>query len=89
MLENVKLTPISGTFINMIIPDTGITNAGIVEWEQDFQMLKYLGFDKIFVIRTEFEQNGRHLSAEDPAQRRGKRTSAFWIWFSVWRTSMI
>ena len=66
MLENVKLTPISGTFINMIVPDTGITNAGLVEWEQDFQMLKYLGFDKIFIIRTEFEQNGKHLSAEDP-----------------------
>lgn len=66
MLENVKLTPISGTFINMIIPDTGITNAGLAEWEQDFQMLKYLGIDKIFVIRTEFEQNGKHLSAEDP-----------------------
>lgn len=66
MLENVKLIPISGTFINMIIPDTGITNAGLAEWEKDFQMLKYLGIDKIFVIRTEFEQNGRHLSAEDP-----------------------
>lgn len=66
MIENVKLTPISGTFINMIVPDTGITNAGLVEWEQDFQMLKYLGFDKIFIIRTEFEQNGKHLSAEDP-----------------------
>ena len=66
MLENTKLTPISGTFINMIIPDTGITNAGLAEWEQDFQMLQYLGIDKIFVIRTEFEQYGRHLSAEDP-----------------------
>jgi hypothetical protein len=66
MLDNIKLTPISGTFINMIVPDTGITNAGLNEWEQDFKMLKYLGFDKIFIIRTEFEQNGKHLSAEDP-----------------------
>ena len=66
MLENVQLKPITGTFVNMVIPNTGITNSGIVEWEQDFQMLKYLGFDKIFIIRTEFEQNGKHLSAEDP-----------------------
>ena len=66
MLENVKLTPITGTFVNMLIHNTGITNAGLAEWEQDFKMLKYLGFDKIFVIRTEFEQLGKHMSAEDP-----------------------
>lgn len=66
MLENIKLKPITGTFINMLIPDTGISNAGKKEWEQDFRMIKAMGMDSIFVIRTEFEQNGNRLSAEDP-----------------------
>ena len=66
MLENALIKPLSGTFINMIIPDTGITNSGLQEWEQDFRMLKELGMNKLFIIRTEFEQNGVHLSAEDP-----------------------
>ena len=66
MLKNVELKPITGTFINMLVPDTGITNNGLKEWEQDFQMMKYLGMDQLFIIRTEFEQGGVHLSAEDP-----------------------
>ena len=66
MLNNIPLKPITGTFVNMLISDTGIVNAGLKEWEQDFRMMKYLGMNKIFVIRTEFEQNGVYLSAEDP-----------------------
>jgi hypothetical protein len=66
MLKNVELKPITGTFVNMLISDTGIMNSGLREWEQDFQMMKILGIDNIFVIRTECEQNGFHLSAEDP-----------------------
>ena len=37
MLKNVELKPITGTFINMLVPDTGITNNGLKEWEQDFR----------------------------------------------------
>ena len=37
MLKNVELKPISGTFVNMLISDTGIVNAGLKEWEQDFK----------------------------------------------------
>ena len=32
MLENVEIKPITGSFINMLIPDTGITNSGLKEW---------------------------------------------------------
>jgi len=66
MLEDAILKPITGTFINMLISDTGICNAGLNEWEQDFKMLKAIGMDTVFIIRTEFEQNGQRLSAEDP-----------------------
>ncbi len=66
MLNNVKLTPITGTFVNMLISDTGIINAGLREWEQDFRMLQLLGFDSLFVIRTEVERGGVRISAEDP-----------------------
>lgn len=66
MLKNIELKPITGTFVNMLISDTGIMNSGLREWEQDFQMMKILGIDHIFVIRTECEQGGYHLSAEDP-----------------------
>ena len=66
MLKNVEIKPITGTFVNMLISDTGICNAGKKEWEQDFRMLKAIGMDSLFVIRTEVEQNGVHLSAEDP-----------------------
>ena len=66
MLHNVPLKPITGTFVNMLISDTGIVNAGLKEWEQDFQMMKAMGMDQLFVIRTEHERNGVHLSAEDP-----------------------
>ena len=66
MLKNVKLKPITGTFVNMIVSDTGITNTGLKEWEQDFRMMQLLGIDQIFVIRTEEEIHGVHLSAEDP-----------------------
>ena len=66
MLENVTLKPISGTFANMLISDTGIVNAGLKEWEQDFKMMKAIGIDQLFIIRTEIEQDGIHLSAEDP-----------------------
>lgn len=63
---NQNVMPITGTFINMLVPDTGITNNGLKDWEKDFQLLKAIGMDHIFVIRTEFEQNGVTLSAEDP-----------------------
>ncbi len=58
--------PITGTFINMLIPDTGITNNGLEDWEKDFQFLKAIGMDHLFVIRTEFELGGQKMSAEDP-----------------------
>ena len=66
MIERQNIKPITGTFANMMISDTGIANAGRKEWEQDFRMLNILGIDRLFVIRTEFEQNGCRLSAEDP-----------------------
>ena len=66
MLENQNILPITGTFVNMLIPDTGITNNGLKDWEKDFQFLKAIGMDHLFVIRTEFEQGGQKLSAEDP-----------------------
>ncbi|MBO4513860.1 MAG: DUF4434 domain-containing protein [Victivallales bacterium] len=66
MLKNIELKPITGTFVNLLISDTGIINAGLKEWEQDFQMMKVLGMDHLFIIRTECEQNGVCLSAEDP-----------------------
>ena len=66
MLKNAEIKPISGSFVNMLISDTGIVNAGLREWEQDFRMMKAIGMDHLFVIRTEFEQNGLRLSAEDP-----------------------
>ena len=66
MLKGIELKPITGTFMNMMIPDTGISNNGLKEWEQDFKMLKALGMDHLFVIRTEWEQGGNYLSAEDP-----------------------
>ena len=66
MLKNVELKPITGTFVNMLISDTGIVNAGLKEWEQDFKMMKAIGIDQLFIIRTEIEQNGIRLSAEDP-----------------------
>ena len=66
MLKNAQLKPISGTFANMLISDTGIVNAGLKDWENDFKMMKAIGMDHIFIIRTECEQNGIRLSAEDP-----------------------
>ena len=66
MLKNVQIKPITGTFVNMLISDTGIVNAGLKEWEQDFKMMKAIGIDQLFIIRTEIEQDGIHLSAEDP-----------------------
>ena len=66
MLKNVEIKPITGTFVNMLISDTGIVNAGLKEWEQDFKMMKAIGIDQLFIIRTEIEQDGIHLSAEDP-----------------------
>jgi len=66
MLKNATLKPITGTFVNMLISDTGIVNGGLKEWEQDFRMMKAIGMDHLFIIRTECEQNGIHLSAEDP-----------------------
>ena len=66
MLKNAAIKPITGTFVNMLISDTGIVNAGLKEWEQDFRMMKAIGMDQLFIIRTEVEQNGVHMSAEDP-----------------------
>ena len=66
MLKNVEIKPITGTFVNMLISDTGIINAGLKEWEQDFRMMKAIGMDQLFIVRTEVEQNGVRLSAEDP-----------------------
>lgn len=66
MLKNASLKPITGTFVNMLISDTGICNSGKKEWEQDFRMMKAMGMDHLFIIRTECEQDGYRLSAEDP-----------------------
>ncbi len=66
MLKNAEIKPITGTFVNMLISDTGIVNAGLKDWENDFKMMKAIGMDQLFIIRTETEQNGVHLSAEDP-----------------------
>ena len=66
MLKNVNLKPITGTFVNMLISDTGIINAGLKEWEQDFRMMKAIGMDQLFIIRTEVERDGVYISAEDP-----------------------
>lgn len=66
MLKDQILKPITGTFVNMLISDTGITNSGLKEWEQDFRMMKAIGMNHLFVIRTEYEQDGIQLSAEDP-----------------------
>ena len=66
MLKNANLKPITGTFVNMLISDTGICNSGKKEWEQDFRMMKAMGMDQLFIIRTECEQGGYRLSAEDP-----------------------
>ena len=56
MLKGVEIKPITGTFMNMLIPDTGISNNGLIDWEQDFRMMKALGMDYLFVIRTEYEE---------------------------------
>jgi len=66
MIKIDKQKPITGTFVNMLISDTGIVNAGLKEWEQDFRMMKEIGMDQLFIIRTEVEDHGTHLSAEDP-----------------------
>ena len=66
MLENAVIKPITGSFVNMLISDTGIVNGGLKEWEQDFRMMKAIGMDHLFVIRTEVEESGVCLSAEDP-----------------------
>ncbi len=66
MLKNAVLKPITGTFVNMLISDTGIVNGGLKEWEQDFRMMKAIGMDQLFIIRTETEECGVRLSAEDP-----------------------
>ena len=66
MLKNAQLKPITGTFMNMLISDTGIINFGKKEWERNFRFLKAIGMDSLFIIRTETEQNGIRLSAEDP-----------------------
>ena len=66
MLKNAVIKPITGTFVNMMISDTGISNSGLKEWEEDFNMLDALGIDHLFVIRTECERDGFRISAEDP-----------------------
>ena len=66
MLKNANLKPITGTFVNVLISDTGICNSGLKEWEQDFQMMKAMGIDQLFIIRTECEQGGFRISPEDP-----------------------
>ncbi|MBO7089908.1 MAG: DUF4434 domain-containing protein, partial [Lentisphaeria bacterium] len=66
MIKNAQLKPITGSFVNMLITDTGITNSGLKEWEQDFRMMKAIGMDHLFVILTEYEQGGICRSGEDP-----------------------
>ena len=61
-----KIMPITGTFVSPIYNDTGINNWGLKEWEQDFRMMQAIGIDTVIVLRTEWEQNGRHFSALDP-----------------------
>ena len=47
MLKNAEIKPITGSFVNMLISDTGIVNAGLKEWEQDFRMMKAIGMDHL------------------------------------------
>ena len=49
MLENQNILPITGTFVNMLIPDTGITNNGLKDWEKDFQFLKAIGMELLLL----------------------------------------
>ena len=71
MIKNAQLKPITGSFVNMLITDTGITNSGLKEWEQDFRMMKAIGMDHLFVILTEYEQGGICRSGEDPRSTTG------------------
>jgi len=66
MINDLKLTPITGTFINLLLGDTGINNYGLEEWEIDFQLMKAIGIDTVIVLRGETAGDGRHLSALDP-----------------------
>lgn len=66
MLDSGTMKPITGTFMNMLISDTGILNNGLEDWERDFRFIKAIGMDSLFVIRTECEECGVRISAEDP-----------------------
>lgn len=66
MINDLKLTPITGTFINLFLGDTGINNYGLEEWETDFQLMQAIGIDTLIVLRGETESGGRYLSALDP-----------------------
>ncbi len=37
-IDNAVIKPVTGSFVNMLISDTGIVNGGLKEWEQDFRL---------------------------------------------------
>ena len=59
MINDLKLKPITGTFINLLLGDTGINNYGLEEWETDFQLMQAIGIDPVIVLRGETESGGR------------------------------
>ena len=65
MLKQV-MRPITGSFIQPLLGDTGIENRGLREWEQDFRLMRAIGIDTLIVIRCECEKDGVRVSALDP-----------------------
>ncbi|MCX6985479.1 MAG: DUF4434 domain-containing protein [Lentisphaerae bacterium] len=66
MINNLKLTPITGTFVSPMLGDTGINNYGLEEWETDFKLMRAIGIDTVIVICCEMERGGQRFSAMDP-----------------------
>lgn len=66
MINNLKLTPITGTFVSPMLGDTGINNYGLEEWETDFKLMRAIGIDTVIVISCETERGGQRFSAMDP-----------------------
>ena len=66
MNKDLKLTPLTGTFVSPLLGDTGINNYGLEEWETDFRLMRAIGIDTVIVIRCEMECGGRRFSALDP-----------------------
>lgn len=66
MLSPSSYKPITGTFLSCLPGDTGISNMGKLEWENEFAIYQAIGIDTIIVIRSELECNGTYTSALDP-----------------------